>query len=406
MCQEGCHGPTLVSGHLAFPLSPLPVRPPLVVFSHLRWDFVYQRPQHLLSRLARHRRVLVVEEPVHTDGLARWERQDPLPNLTVFRPRTPIREGGFCEAQLPMLWPLVQLLVGSEGVREGVLWFYTPMALPLADAFDPRLVVYDRMDALAEFAHAPAGMREREAELLACADLVFTGGPSLYRSVADRNPNVHLFTSSVEAEHFGQAKGGLAEPADQAGIPHPRLGYFGVIDERMDLDIVGHLADAHPEWQIVMVGPVVKIDEATLPQAPNLHWLGQKDYAELPAYLAGWDVALLPFARNESTRFISPTKTLEYFAAETPAVSTPITDVAEPYGDTVYLGDTPETFVAACEAALSAGPAERACRTKRMRAVLAETSWDRTAEAMNDLIEGALETEAAALERHAAAQAA
>lgn len=369
--------------------------PPLVVFSHLRWDFVYQRPQHLLARLARHRRVLVIEEPVFADGPARWERQDPLPNLSVFRPHTPVREAaGFDEAQFAALRPLVRLLAQRERVREAVLWFYTPMALPLADAFDPALVVYDRMDALAEFAHAPAAMRAREGDLLERADLVFTGGPSLYRSVRDRNPDVHCFPSSVEAEHFGQAKGGLAAPADQAGVPRPRLGYFGVIDERMDLDVVHHLAAAHPEWQIVMVGPVVKIDPATLPQAPNLHWLGQKDYAALPAYLAGWDVALMPFARNESTRFISPTKTLEYFAAEIPTVSTPIADVAEPYGDIVYLGASPEAFVTACEAALSAGPAEREGRTARMRAVLAQTSWDRTAAAMEALLERAREATA------------
>ena len=378
--------------------TPTSMPPPLVVFSHLRWDFVYQRPQHLLSRLARHRRVLVVEEPVRTDTLARWERQDPLPNLSVFRPHTPIQEDGFSEAQLGALRPLVWLLAQSERVQNGVLWFYTPMALPLADVFDPALVVYDRMDALAEFAHAPAGMREREAELLERADLVFTGGPSLYRAKRDRHPAVHCFPSSVEAEHFGKARDELAEPADQADIPRPRLGYFGVIDERMDLDVVGALARAHPEWQVVMVGPVVKIDPATLPQAENLHWLGQKDYDELPAYLAGWDVCLLPFAQNRATEFISPTKTLEYMAAERPIVSTPITDVAEPYGDVVYLGETPEAFVTACEAALSAGPAEREGRAARMRGVLARTSWDRTADAMGGLIEEALDAEAAPTE--------
>jgi glycosyltransferase involved in cell wall biosynthesis len=315
--------------------------------------------------------------------------------VSVFRPHTPVREPGFCEAQLATLLSLVRLLAESERVREGALWFYTPMALPLADAFTPALVVYDRMDALAEFAFAPPEMREREAELLERADLVFTGGSSLYRSVQDRHDNVHCFPSSVEAEHFAQALDEPEEPLDQAHLPHPRLGYVGVIDERMDLDLLRALASARPDWQIVMVGPVVKIDPATLPRASNLHYLGQKDYAELPAYLSGWDVALLPFARNEATRFISPTKTLEYFATETPTVSTPIPDVAVAYGDVVYLGANPDAFVAACEAALSAGPAERAVKAARMRAVLAQTSWDRTAAAMEGLMEDALETKAA-----------
>ena len=364
---------------------------PLVVFSHLRWDFVYQRPQHLLSRFARHRRVLFIEEPIPGEGLARWERQAPLPNLSVFRPHTPIAEGGFHESQLPVLRPLVRLLASAEVARTCVLWFYTPMALPLAEAFTPSLVVYDCMDELSAFAFAPPRLLDHERELLAGADLVFTGGPSLYRAKQGLNAHVYCFPSSVEAEHFGRAKDGLCEPTDQAGIGHPRLGYFGVIDERMDLELLRTLAERRPAWQIVLVGPVVKVDPAKLPQAPNLHYLGPKAYADLPAYLAGWDVALLPFAQNEATRFISPTKTLEYFAAEKATVSTPIADVAGPYGDAVYLGDTPASFLAACEAALTAGPAEREVRTKRMRAALATTSWDRTAAAMAHLIEGAVQ---------------
>jgi glycosyltransferase involved in cell wall biosynthesis len=258
------------------------------------------------------------------------------------------------------------------------------------------------MDELSKFAFAPPELLEREAALLARADVVFTGGPSLYRAKKDRATNVHLFPSSVEAEHFRQAlapagsPGALADPADQAGLSHPRLGFYGVIDERIDLEILRALAAAHPEWELVMVGPVVKIDPATLPQAPNLHYLGQRTYAELPAYLAGWDVCLLPFARNDSTAFISPTKTVEYMAAERPIVSTPITDVAEPYGDVVYLAETPADFVSACEAALAAPPAEREARARTMRAVLAQTSWDSTVARMAALIEAALPQPAAA----------
>jgi glycosyltransferase involved in cell wall biosynthesis len=224
---------------------------------------------------------------------------------------------------------------------------------------------------------------------------MFTGGPSLFRAKQARHPNVHCFPSSVDAAHFRVARTGddrtrVAEAEDQAGLPHPRLGFYGVIDERLDLNLVDFTARAHPEWQIVLVGPVVKIDPAILPRRENIHYYGQRTYDDLPRYLAGWDVCLLPFARNEATRFISPTKTLEYMAAELPIVSTPITDVAEPYGDIVYLGDTPEEFLAACEAALNSGAEERAGRAAQMRRVLAGTSWDVTVSAMEKLLAAAV----------------
>ena len=372
---------------------------PLVVFSHLRWDFVYQRPQHVLSRLATRRPVLVVEEPVYDEGPARWERQSPAPGVTVLRPHTPVDEAGFSDAQIDALRPLVAELTDEVGRCDS--WFYTPLALPLLGALDGaggagrggrvRAVVYDCMDELAAFDHAPPALLEREADLLARADLVFTGGPSLYRAKRDRHPDVHCFPSSVDAAHFGQARPdapALDEPADQREIPHPRLGFFGVIDERLDRDLVGALAAARPDWHVVMVGPVVKIDPASLPQAGNVHWLGPKTYDELPAYLAGWDVCLLPFAQNKATEFISPTKTLEYMAAERPVVSTPIADVAEPYGDVVHLGDTPEAFVAACEAALEASPRRRAANVADMRDAVARTSWDATVGRMAALLDG------------------
>ena len=381
----------------ARPLRQPPLMSPLLVFSHLRWDFVTQRPQHLLSRLAARRPVVFVEEPVFDADVESGaepfaERRDAAPGslthgsgVTVVRVHTGLRESGFTDPQMAAMRPVVTEVARALGTVD--VWFYTPLALPLLDAVpDVGAVVFDVMDELSAFDHAPAELLDREQRLLDRADVVFTGGPSLYRAKKGRSANVHLFTSSVDAEHFGTARSALPEPADQAAIPHPRLGFFGVVDERLDRDLVAAVAAAHPEWHFVMLGPVVKIDPATLPQAGNLHWLGPKDYADLPAYLAGWDVALLPFARNRSTEFISPTKTLEYMAAETPIVSTPITDVAEPYGDIVRLGDTPAAFVAACEAALGESAAERARRIEAMRGVLAATSWDRTAEAMDALI--------------------
>ena len=368
----------------------------IVAFSHLRWNFVYQRPQHLLSRLAAKRPVFFVEEPeFDPNGPPRWERSKPQPNLVVLRPHTPVKTPGFHADQLPALEPLIADLAAELEERTLVAWLYTPMALPLAQALAPAATVYDCMDELSLFLGAPPELLSREAALLECADVMFTGGPSLFRAKQARHPNVHCFPSSVDAAHFRVARAAddrtrVAEAEDQAGLPHPRLGFYGVIDERLDLNLVDFIARAHPEWQIVLVGPVVKIDPATLPHRENIHYFGQRTYDDLPRYLAGWDVCLLPFARNDATRFISPTKTLEYMAAELPIVSTPITDVAEPYGDIVYLGDTPEQFLAACEAALTSGAEERAGRTAQMRRVLAGTSWDVTVSAMEKLLAAAV----------------
>lgn len=374
---------------------------PIVAFSHLRWDFVYQRPQHLLSRLARSRRVVVIEEPVFSpDREAHWERLRPEPGILVCRPHTPIDTHGFSAEQLATLQLMVRALMMEEALEGGIAWLYTPLALPLARALEPAVLTYDCMDELSLFFGAPAELLAREAELLHAADVVFTGGRSLHEAKRRLHRNIHCFPSSVDAAHFGPAAPGAhaEEPADQAELPHPRLGYYGVIDERLDLDVVDAVAAAHPEWQIVMVGPVVKIDAATLPRRPNIHYLGQRTYADLPAYLAGWDLCLLPFARNDATRFISPTKLLEYMVAERPIVSTPIADVAGPYGHIVYLGDSPAAFLRSCEMALASKPEERARRADAMREVLAHTSWDATAAEMERLIAQAAAPQAAAAE--------
>ncbi|MEX0742513.1 MAG: NAD(P)-binding protein, partial [Phycisphaeraceae bacterium] len=210
----------------------------------------------------------------------------------------------------------------------------------------------------------------------------------------DRHPDVHCFPSSVDADHFGQALS-VAEPDEQASLPGPKLGFFGVIDERLDINLIDRLAQAHPDWQIIMVGPTVKIDPATLPRHGNIHYFGQQPYERLPSFLAGWDVCLLPFAMNRATRFISPTKTLEYMAAERMIVSTPIRDVAEPYGHVVYLASTARDFVAQCETALEASETERRKRLDRMAEVLSGTSWASTVKKMDDLVSRAIDRKAA-----------
>jgi glycosyltransferase involved in cell wall biosynthesis len=365
----------------------------VVCLSHLRWDFVYQRPQHLLSRCARDRRVFFVEEPLPSDGRARLDVRRAPDGVMVVQPRLP--EGLSVEATELAQETLLDELLAEHDIDDHVLWYYTPMARAFTRHLTPRAVVYDCMDELSLFKGAPPALHQRERELFECADIVFTGGHSLYESKRDKHPNVHAFPSSVDVAHFAGARMIRTDPADQAPIARPRMGYFGVIDERMDLDLIDAVAAARPDWQIVMVGPVVKIDPATLPRRANIHYLGGKSYQELPSYIAGWDVALMPFARNDSTRYISPTKTPEYLAAGKPVVSTSIRDVVRPYGEMgiVKIADTPAAFVAAClEAMAEDGPARRA----RADALVGTMSWDRTWARMSALIDEAVAARTAA----------
>jgi glycosyltransferase involved in cell wall biosynthesis len=370
--------------------------PPLIVFCHLRWDFVLQRPQHLLSRLARHWHVLLVEEPVADDGAPWLERSTPLPNLDVLRPHLPGAGRGFVDDDVPAIATLLRGHLDREPLGDPVVWLYTPMALPLIEGLKARALVYDCMDELSAFRNAPPQLHEREAALLRLADVVFTGGPSLYESKRHRHPNVLCLPSAVDAAHFdperamGDVPNRERAEALQRSIERPRLGFYGVIDERLDIGLVDALAVADASWQLVMVGPVVKISPDELPRRPNIHWLGQQRYEVLPQLVAGWDVCLLPFALNESTRHISPTKTLEYMAAGKPVVSTPLHDVVSLYGEDVRIARGSAAFVEACRALLAESPADAAQRRQRMRATVARYSWDRTAEAMQAAIQDVL----------------
>ncbi|HEY6188198.1 MAG TPA: glycosyltransferase family 1 protein [Pyrinomonadaceae bacterium] len=357
----------------------------LICLSHLRWDFVYQRPQHLLSRFAHERRVFFVEEPIFGDGPMHLDVTERDSGVRVVVPHLPKELAG-TEALDTVLRGMIDRLFAEHRIDAHLLWYYTPMACSWTRHLKPLAVIYDCMDELSAFKGASPILKEREAELFERADLVFTGGQSLYEAKRDQHHSVYAFPSSIDAQHFAQARSIKTDPADQADIPHPRMGFFGVIDERMDIELLDRVAAARPDWQLVIIGPVVKIDEASLPRRANIHYLGGKSYAELPAYLSGWDVALLPFARNESTRFISPTKTPEYLAAGCPVVSTSIRDVVRPYGQNglVHIADTPDEFVAAIEAAMTG---DHAARLREVDAFLSQTSWDRTWKRMTELIE-------------------
>jgi len=365
---------------------PLKNKNTIICFSHLRWNFVFQRPQHILTRAALGSRVLFFEEPL--------EEQVSRPVLKSERAsggveiRTPVFPRGFDEqAKSAVQKRFVDEIVATSAAPL-ITWFYTPMALQFASHIAGDLCVYDCMDELSAFKNAPAELVRLERELFARADLVFTGGMSLYEAKRAHHPSVHPFPSSIDVRHFGKARGPIADPADQADIPHPRVGFFGVIDERLDVELVRHAAASMPDIHFVMLGPVVKIDPATLPEAPNLHWLGGKQYADLPAYLAHWDAGWMPFALNESTRYISPTKTPEFLAAGLPVVSTAIVDVVRTYGAQGLVDIADASDVA--DKLRSALTTPREAWLGKADAFLAKTSWDSTWEAMAGHISAAL----------------
>jgi glycosyltransferase involved in cell wall biosynthesis len=361
----------------------------LLCFSHLRWDFVFQRPQHLLTRFATERRVFFIEEPIYDAHGSPWvETGKRDGGLTVIVPRLPESRRG--EDNRAIIAGLIDGLVEEHRLAKRILWYYTPMFLPYSRHLAADLVVYDCMDELSAFAGAPTEMVERERELMDLADVVFTGGVSLYEAKRRRHHSVHPFPSSIDFEHFHRARTLGDGAPDQRRIPRPRIGFYGVIDERMDTDLLEGIAAARPDWHYVVLGPVVKIDPARLPRRPNIHYLGQKAYDDLPSYLAGWDAAILPFARNESTRFISPTKTPEYLAAGRPVVSTPIADVVRPYGNAglVHIAEGPGEFVEALAAAMRQG-ADSAW-LQQVDEFLAGNSWDRTWRMMRSAMARAL----------------
>lgn len=345
--------------------------PELLCFSHLRWNSVYQRPHHLMGRFAGLTRVFYVEEPIFDSVVPRLEVTDH-DGVRVLTPH--LRLASSAEAETDE-GSLLDRFWHTEGVSCPVLWYYTPMALPLTH-LRPAAAVYDCMDELSAFAFAPPELKDRERSLLRLVDIVFTGGQSLYNAKRRLHPHVYLFPSSVDTPHFARART-LEEPHDQAGIAPPRVGYSGVIDERMDLDLLAHLADTRPDTHFILVGPVVKIEPRTLPRRANLHYLGQRAYADLPAYFGGWQAAMLPFARNEATQYISPTKIPEYLAADLPVVSSAIPDVVTTFGarGIVWIADSLTQFASCLDLALREDPEPR---RSKVAAFLKGTSWDRT----------------------------
>lgn len=345
----------------------------IICFSHLRWDFVYQRPQHLMSRFARSGRVFYIEEPVfHAAGdEMNIILREKVCVVTFHLQQEQTDDAD--ERQRRML----QRLCKQFSLSNYICWFCTPMAFSLACDLAPRLIIYDCMDELSAFRFAPPVLKLQEALLFNAADLVFTGGNSLYEAKKEQHENIYAFPSSIDKAHFRAART-RHDPDDQAAIPYPRLGFYGVLDERFDIELVRTIAQKKPDWQLVLIGPVVKIDPADLPHEKNIHYLGARPYKELPAYLSGWDVAMIVFALNDSTRYISPTKTPEYLAGGKPVISTAISDVVNPYGvnGLVDIAYSAEEFIHKATASLLLK--DKTAWLAKVDLFLADMSWEIT----------------------------
>ena len=356
----------------------------LICFSHLRWDFVFQRPQHLLTKFSAQYRVFYIEEPFYNSPTDRISLNNNEPGIYIVQMH--LCGDGSSPDLINRQKKLLVFLFDIMNIQEYILWFYTPMALPLTDDLSPELMIYDCMDELANFKFAPDGLKELERILISRSHLVFTGGKSLYNSKKDKHNDVYCFPSSIDKDHFGKAQKFLRDPDDQKNIPHPRLGFFGVLDERLDTALLKNMSEKKPDWHFIMIGPVVKISDEDLPRSANIHYLGPKSYDELPDYLSGWDIALLPFAINESTKFISPTKTPEYLAALKPVVSSPINDVVNPYGKLglVEIAENADGFINSAERLLNFR--DKKSWMKKVQVHLSQLSWDQTFYGMQKLI--------------------
>ncbi|WP_194776266.1 glycosyltransferase [Pararhodonellum marinum] len=358
----------------------------LVCFSHLSWKFVYQRPQHLLSRFTKKYTVYYVEEYVSNTEEDGYYINVTDENVTVIVPHLNNRKQGEIN-EAKRVENILKKLFKEQAIHSYLFWYYTPMALAYSDIFHPIAIVYDCMDELSAFKFAPPELKSFERELFKKADLVFTGGNNLYAAKKAQHHNIYASPSSIDKAHFAGARNYQKDASDQAIIPHPRLGFYGVIDERFDIELIKQAAEAKPDWQFVLIGPVIKIDAATLPQNKNIHYLGAKSYEELPQYLNGWDIALIPFAINESTRYISPTKTPEYLAGGKPVISTAITDVINPYHELglVHIIHNADELVQV--ATIELGMIDKCAWLNKVDEFLSDISWDATWGRMDELMQ-------------------
>ncbi|MEP6948695.1 MAG: glycosyltransferase [Ginsengibacter sp.] len=349
----------------------------IICFCHIRWNFVYQRPQHLMTRFSQHYRVFFIEEPIfEPSGGSFMEVNKDRDNIWIVTPHLLV---SYTADEIIFQQKILLSSFYKEfEIKNYIHWFYTPMPLTISNHLHPEMTVYDCMDELSNFRFAPVELKQKEKELFRIADLVFTGGYNLYEAKKNDHHNIYALPSSIDKDHFFQARTLTKEPEDQANLCHPVFGFYGVIDERFDIELLREVATQKPGWNFVIIGPIVKIDPAILPQLKNIHYLGARKYEQLPAYLSGWDIAMIPFLLNDSTKYISPTKTPEYLAAGVPVISSSIVDVVNPYAvnNLVYIADDADSFITAAENELAT--VNKKNWMARVDFFLKDNSWDQT----------------------------
>ena len=363
----------------------------LICFSHLRWDFVYHRPQHLLTRFATKFRVFYIEDPIFYEGDDKYEVF--ITKSNVWRVIPMLSKRKLRTSIVNRQKFLLNSLFSIFEIKEYIFWYYNPQALDISNHFSPLKIIYDCVEEISVQKNFTPQLEKLEKELLSKSDLVFTSGINLFNSKRKFNNNIHLFPCSLDKEHFSKARFHLVEPPDQSSIPHPRIGYFGVIDERFDYKLLAEVAKARPHWHFIIIGPVVRIDKSELPQNKNIHYLGGKSYDILPKYLSRWEVAMIPYKNNLTTHFINPAKTPEYLAGGKPVISTSITDIKKSFGDKklVTIVNTSFQFINGIEHELHGKNKKE--WLQKVDVFLNTTSWDKTYSNMLHLISGELITE-------------
>lgn len=351
----------------------------IVVFSHLRWNFVYQRPQHILSRLAKSYNILFVEEPFqpNAENENTSSIHQVLPNLAVFNT--------YAE-NIDSTLKLLKDKLGNQTIE--MAWFYSPSFVNALNILSFKKVIFDCMDELTLFKNAPTILIEQEKELLLKSDIVFTGGKSLYTAKQKHHHNVHCFPSSVDRKHFEKAQNGIKVPDEMDALSGIVVGYYGVVDERIDYELLEKTAQLCPTVDFVLIGPFAKVNPESLPSLPNIHFLGMRTYEQLPNYLKRFDVAMMPFAMNDATKFISPTKTLEYMAGGKSIISTPVYDVVRDYAQHIEIVENAEQFTAAINKLICL---HKASYYLKYQEILDRTSWDNTVSNMHNLMEQLVE---------------
>lgn len=346
----------------------------MIVFCHLRWHFVYQRPQHIISRISKTMKTLFIEEPLYNN------ESKESGNLIIINDMLHVLQPNVKDIE--SIAAIIPEYVKNKDIPVG--WFYSAIFCPLSECIDFETIVYDCMEELSLLKGSAKNVINQEKYLISNADIIFTSGKSLYELKKQWHTNVHCFPSSVDEPHFAKALNGIKVADDVANLQSPIVGYYGVIDERIDFALLHETALKLPNVSFVMIGPLSKIEKNDLPQEDNIHYLGMKSYNELPHYLKAFDIAMIPFAVNDTTKYISPTKTLEYMSAGKPIISTKITDIVHDYGICLSMVESADEFYEAIKFALD--KTDHFSMELEYHKILKKTSWDITAVKMKSII--------------------